>query len=99
MKRMARWLTRDGLPAMIGSYHRINLWARSTASGRPAVALANGALMEAEGVCLLLRTEASSIVWFDEACEERRIPSVGRDGACAVFELPPLAPFKLAAAY
>jgi hypothetical protein len=96
---MARWLTRDGLPAMIDSYHRANLWARRTDAGKPAVALANGALMEAEGIRLLLRTDAASIVWFDEACEERRIPAAGRDGSYAVFELPPLAPFRLAAAY
>jgi hypothetical protein len=55
LRNVARWLSRDRLPACIESYHRIALWCRRDAAGHPAFVLINASLDPAEGVMMKAR--------------------------------------------
>ncbi len=68
IKAIFRWLSGDTLDAYVSSFHRINLWVRRPGTGRVAVALLNASLDPAEGIELLLRTEAGSASVYDMQC-------------------------------
>jgi hypothetical protein len=99
MKRILRWLSKEDLPAMIDSYHRINMWSRKTPQGKPAITLANSSLMDAEGIRLFIKTDETILNFFLEDCQVKTIESTGTDGYYKVFELPLLGAMKMAVVY
>jgi hypothetical protein len=95
IKAVLRWLARDTLPAYVASFHKVNLWARASEPGKPAVALVNASLDPAEGVALMLRTTIEELRLVDMGCAETRVRAAGRDGEYRRFLLPPIAPWQM----
>lgn len=55
IRNIARWLSRDRLPAVVDSFHRIALWCRRGRDGSPAFSLMNASHDPAEAVVLRVR--------------------------------------------
>jgi len=89
LKALCRWLSRESLPAYLGSYHKIALWARQDEDGRPALLLANVALDAAEHVRVLIRT-AGALTLTRMNSREETLPPVGEDGPYAIYAIPRL---------
>ena len=86
LKNVMRWLSRDTLPAYVGSFHRAALWARGK-----GLLVANLATEPAEGLRVMLRTEAGKIrVTRTEGARiigEDIVDASLTDGAYRCFEL------------
>ena len=89
LKNVMRWLSRDTLPAYVGSFHRVALWARGE-----GILVANLATEPAEGLRVMIRTEATKIrITRTEGAKiigEETAQAVLTDGAYRCFELPKL---------
>ena len=96
IKRVFRWLSRDGLPGYVESCHRIGLWIRETGESHLATVLLNNSDDVVEGVSLLLRTEAKELTLVDMEMTETKIPSTGGDGPYSRFVIPSLQPWHFA---
>ena len=88
LKILMRWLSKDSLPAYVSSFHKINMWVRTTETGGLALAVTNSCLDPAEDVALMLRTTTEEISVFDMHCAETVIRSRGADGPYRKFALP-----------
>ncbi len=98
MKRIIRWLSKDTLPGFIGSYHKINMWARKTTTGEPAFILANSSLMEAEGLEIYIRTREKNLIFTGMDNKPVQVKSKGTDGEYSIFSLPQLNAMSIAMA-
>ena len=96
IKRVFRWLSRDGLPGYVESCHKIGLWIRETGESHLATVLLNNSDDVVEGVSLLLRTEAKELTLVDMEMTETKIPSTGSDGPYSRFVIPSLQPWHFA---
>lgn len=94
LKNLARWLSRDRLPAFVGSYDRMALWCRRDAEGHLAILVLNATLdhttaarlyRRGPGPCHALRTSG----------QQANLTQVGQDGAYAIWALPELAPWEM----
>lgn len=94
-RRVARWLSREALPAFVSSLHRVNLWARETDDGRMALTLLNGSMDAAEGLTLCVRTESETLTVTDMRMNTAAVAASGTDGAYRVFALPAMAPWSI----
>lgn len=61
LRSVVRWLSHDQLPAIMESFHRIALWCRRDAEGRPVIVLLNASIDPAENVTLLARGCSSAM--------------------------------------
>ncbi|MHB0936879.1 MAG: hypothetical protein ACYC6A_10855 [Armatimonadota bacterium] len=95
MKALCRWLSRDALPAYVDSYHKIALWSRQDASGRPALLLANVSLDPAHQVRILVRDASPLTLTRMDGSEEPLSPA-GSDGPYTVFDIPRLGAWQAA---
>jgi hypothetical protein len=95
MKSIFRWLSKETLPAYIGSYHKINLWSRRTAGGGQAMALLNSSLDSAENVELKIRTDAKEITVYDMNGKSTTIASAGHEGVYQNFILPEISAWQM----
>ncbi len=95
LKRVFRWLSKDGLPAYVDSFHRVNLWAREVEPGRPALALLNAYLDPAEELALCIRTDRDLIEACSMRCESIAVQASGREGPYSRFILPRLGPWEV----
>lgn len=95
LKRLLRWLSRDVLTGYVSSYHKISLWARKDAAGKIALAMLNAANDTAEGVEIMVATDRKEARLLDMECRQTGLQAAGRDGACARFTLPPIAPWRV----
>ncbi len=95
MKAIMRWLSRDTLPAYVGSFHRVNLWTRVRENGGIAIALLNASLDAAENleICVLASKGRMNVV--DMQCRETRIDASKADGPYKRFVLPAVEPWRL----
>ncbi len=93
VKNLCRWLSRDGLPAYVGSFHKIALWCRRDGQGQPVIALINASADAVDGVRLHVR-EACPLHLVRLSGRSENIVSVARDGADTVWALPALAPWE-----
>jgi len=90
MKSLFRWLSRDGLPGYITSFHKINLWIRELETGGLAIGLLNSSLDTAKDVTLMLLTDKAELSVFDMKCSETKVKSTAWDGPYRRFILPPI---------
>jgi hypothetical protein len=88
VKRIIRWLSKEILPGFIGSYHKMNMWARKTTTGEPAFILANSSLMEAEGLELYIRTKEKRLFFTGMDNKSLEVYAKGIDGEYTIFSLP-----------
>ncbi|MGA2255837.1 MAG: hypothetical protein ABSG53_14420 [Thermoguttaceae bacterium] len=88
MKSIARWLSKDQLPAYVASYHKVNLWARQPPSGCLAIALVNTSFDSADDLSLALLTRADQITVYDMEGKAQVVRVAGRDGPYHQFTLP-----------
>jgi len=95
MKSVLRWLSKDGLPGYISSYHKINLWIREPQNGKIALAFTNSSFDPAKDVILKLRTENNTIKMYDMDCKEIVIQSSGTDGPYQIFAIPEVDPWHI----
>jgi hypothetical protein len=95
MKSIFRWLSKETLPAYIGSYHKINLWSRRMAGGGQAMALLNSSLDSAENIELKIRTNAEEIMVYDMNCKSTTIASAGNEGVYQNFILPEISAWHM----
>lgn len=58
LKSLARWLSRDALPAYVTSFTKASLWCRRDPHGRPAMLLMNGSADPQETVSIHVRDVA-----------------------------------------
>jgi hypothetical protein len=98
MKRIIRWLSKDTLPGYVGSYHKINMWARKTTTGEPAFILANSSLMEAEGMDLYIKTRGTRLMFTGMDRKPVEISSKCTDGEYTIFSLPQINAMNIAIA-
>ena len=88
IKRLARWLSRDRLPAYAASFHKAPVWAREPEPGQLALALLNASLDPADGLVLALRTEQERIQVIDMACGRKIVCAATQEGPYRTFRLP-----------
>jgi len=93
MKSVMRWLSRDRLPAYVGSFHKVNLWARQPSDDRLALALMNASFDAAEKLDLALLTRGQRARVYDLRGKSKTIRAVRTDGAYRHFHLPPIEPW------
>ena len=98
LKAVMRWLSRDGLPAYVASFHRVNLWVRRPRAGAAVVALLNASLDPARGVELRVRCEGRALCLTNMRCEQVWLEAAGGDGPYQRFSLPELPPWALSLA-
>jgi hypothetical protein len=95
MKAIMRWLSRDTLPAYVGSFHRVNLWARVRENGGIAIALLNASLDAAEDIEICVLTSKDRMNVVDMQCRETQIDASKADGPYKRFVLPAVEPWRL----
>lgn len=95
IKAVMRWLSKDSLQAYVSSYHKVNLWARGTQSGKQAVVFTNSSNDRAEELSIMLHTSEELISLFDMTCEESIIPASNTIGDYKEFILPPVRPWQM----
>jgi hypothetical protein len=95
MKSIFRWLSKETIPAYIGSFHKINLWTRIPADGRQTIALLNGSLDPAENAELMIKTDRKEITLYDMNCNPRTITATGKDSVYQKFILPEIPPWQM----
>jgi hypothetical protein len=95
MKSVMRWLSKDRLPAYVGSFHKINLWVREPAQGSVVLAMTNSSHDPARNVGLLLLTDKSQIRVFDMDCRETTVAASGTDGPYRKFVIPLIDPWQM----
>ncbi len=95
MKNLCRWLSRDALPACVDSFHKIALWCRRDAAGRPVVPLLNASLDTARGVRIQMHDTATA--WRLERLDGRTddVQVVRRGTGDVILELPSLTPWEV----
>jgi len=89
LKALCRWLSRESLPAYLDSYHKVALWSRQDAEGRPALLLLNASLDDAEQVRVLIRAAGPLTLTRMDGREESLTPD-GEDGPYSIFTIPRL---------
>jgi hypothetical protein len=97
LKALMRWLSKDKLPAYVGSFSgKIGLWCRRDARGRPAVFLVNVSLDVAENTQIMVREAPSTLTLF-RADNSPGQPLAWRkqDGAYGQFEIDRLMPWEM----
>lgn len=94
MKSLIRWLSRDGAPAYVGSYHKASLWCRRDSDGAVAVMLVNASLDTAEDLKLHIQGAGDRLMLTRMNGKMHKLESMQQDGPYAVFTLPRLAPWE-----
>lgn len=94
LRNVTRWLSKDKLPAYVDSYHRIALWCRWDAAGKPVFVLINASIDSAEGVVLKVRGLKSSCDVLDMNGRQSIIKPVGTDSSYRSLVLPVLSPWS-----
>ncbi len=94
-KAVFRWLSKDKLPAYVGSFHKINLWAREPSNGKIALAFTNCSFDPAKNLVLKLKTGNKTIKVYDMDCNETVINSSGPDGPYQTFVIPHVDPWQM----
>jgi len=95
MKSVLRWLSKERLPAYVGSFHKINLWVREPDRAGVAMAMTNSCLDAARDVALLVRTDRDRIRVFDMTGAESQVRSSGSDGPYRRFVIPSIEPWHI----
>jgi hypothetical protein len=95
IKAVMRWLARDALPAYIGSFHRVNLWARVRDGGGIALALLNASLDPAERIELCVLTSKDTLRVTDMQCRDTRVTAIQSDAPYKRFALPSIQPWGM----
>ena len=94
IRSLARWLSRDSLPAHVTSFHRANLWARAAGGELTSCLVLNASLEPAVGAVLSVRTSRPEIEVLDLAMGRRSARASGADGPYRLFPLPRLDPWS-----
>ncbi len=94
LRAVTRWLSRDRLPAWVESYHRIALWCRRDAAGRPVFVLINASLDPADGVLLKARDLTAPYQACGVHGGESRLRAEGADGLYWTLRLPTMPPWS-----
>jgi len=94
LKSVARWLTRDTLPAYVASLHKISLWARENSS-ETVLTLLNQSMDPAEGALLKVLTQKTRLRLLDKEMRETVADCIGADGPYRLFRLPRIAPWSV----
>lgn len=95
LKSVMRWLSKESLPAYVGSFHRVNLWVRPSEPGRLSVVLVNGYLDTAEDLTLLLRTDRQEVTVFDMECGKTPVRARRANGPYREFVLPSVGAWEM----
>jgi hypothetical protein len=95
MKSVFRWLSKDSLPGYIASFHKVNLWIRTSPDGKIVLAFTNSSFDPAENLVLMLRTVKKTIKIYDMQCHETIIDSSGTDGPYSKFVIPGINPWQI----
>jgi len=95
VKSVLRWLSKDQLPAYVESFHKVNLWVTEPAGDRMALAMTNASFDEAEGLALMLRTEAEEIRVLDMDGDETLVRGEAAAGPYRRFVLPPIEAWQM----
>ena len=94
LRNVTRWLSRDRLPAYVESHHRIALWCRRDAAGRPAFVLINAGIDPAEGVVLKAQDPAAACQTLDIRGGGTTLHADGTDGPYRSLHLPTMPPWS-----
>lgn len=94
IKNVCRWLAKDSLTAGVSSYHRMALWCRRDAAGRPAFLLLNASLDTATGVKLQVRADTGALAALDMRGKTKLLKLGAARGACRTVTLPALPPWS-----
>ncbi|MBX3258046.1 MAG: hypothetical protein KF862_28195 [Chitinophagaceae bacterium] len=94
IKAVFRWLSNNQLPAYIGSFHKMNIWARKQGD-KATVAISNSSFDEAKNVQLMLHTTKKTIRVYDMHCKETVVRASGADGPYQKFIIPSIDPWRI----
>jgi hypothetical protein len=95
MKNVARWLSRDGMPAYVSSFHRVNIWPREREDGKVVAPLLNASLDPANNLELRIKTEKTHLAIIDMQCREDMLTASATDGPYKLFTLPSVGPWDM----
>ena len=96
-KALTRWLSKEQLPAYIGSFHgKIGLWCRRDGRGRPALFLVNVSLDTAEKVQVMVRDAEPTLTLFRaDGSAGQPLARRKQDGVYGQFEIDRLPPWEM----
>jgi len=95
MKSVMRWLSRDQMPAYVGSFHKINLWSRQLQDEAGPLAMTNSSHDTATNVIFWMRTDKQQIRVVDMDCQKIVIATTGTDGPYRKFIIPVIGPWQM----
>lgn len=97
LKAIMRWLSKENLPAYVGSFHKVALWCRRDAQGKPALFLVNTSQDAAEGVQIMLRVASNVLTLLrSDGTTTEPLARVKEDGPYGQFEISRLMPWEMA---
>jgi hypothetical protein len=94
-RRIMRWLSRDSLPALVSSLHKVNLWTREKSDGNHVLTLFSQSLDTAQGLSVKIRTDRNRLLVTGMDLQEHIVQATGQDGPYRLFVLPDLKPWQL----
>lgn len=94
LRNVTRWLSRDSVPCYIDSYHRIAVWSRRDAAGRPAFVLINASIDAVQDVVLKARDIEQPYQALTMNGNFHDLHVEGTDGPYQLLRLPVLLPWS-----
>ena len=95
-KTVARWLSKDTLPAYISSFHKAALWCRRDDIGHTIVMLLNTSLDTVDNLTLRMRGVPELLQDIRDNNSEGVVNPAGSDGAYTEYRIGKLAPWEMA---
>lgn len=95
LKSIIRWLSKDKMSAFIDSYHKINLWIRSSSKEGISLAFVNSSFDPAKDIVLKIQTEKKEIIMYDMKLNQNKIVASGTDGNYNIFRIPYVDPWEM----
>ncbi|MCK4626742.1 MAG: hypothetical protein KAV00_15630, partial [Phycisphaerae bacterium] len=93
MKSVARWLSKDTLPAYVESFEKVNIWCRKTPAGGNGVFVLNSSFDVIEDLMIHVLTDKDELSVFDMDCREEKAPRCGDSGEYGEFKIRNLKPW------
>jgi hypothetical protein len=96
MRRLVRWLSADKLPCYIDSLHKMAIWKRTDANGRPAMLVLNNSFDRACNVRLAVKGAPQDLTLTRTDLAMQQLKNLSDDGLYSFYEIDALNPWEMA---
>ncbi len=96
VKTIARWLSKDQLPAYVSSFHKAALWCRRDTAGRTAILLLNTSMDEVDSLTFQMRGDTQFLMDIRNSDFDSGLPNIASDGVYTEYSIERLAPWEMA---